>query len=122
MTNSRTKGRAGEQDVARRLRDELGIEVTRNWQAQAVQGGSDINGIPGWSIEVKRQKAFSNEWWPQAVRQAVKEGRRPALVYRLDRKPWRVRCCVSAVAPSCGHQFEIEMDLLDWVGLVRDSL
>ncbi len=124
MTNSRTKGRAGEQEVVRILRDELGLPINRNWQAQCAQGGADILAVPGWAIEVKRQKVFSNEWWPQAVRQAELVGTRPALVYRLDRKPWRVRCCVSAVnvEPSCGHHFQIEMDLLDWITLVREEI
>ena len=58
VTNSRTKGRAGEQEVARILRDELGLEIHRNWAAQAHHGGCDLITVPdiGWGIEIKRVK------------------------------------------------------------------
>lgn len=118
MTNSRTKGRAGEQEVARILRDELGLVVTRNWAQQAAEGGVDLLGVPGWAIEVKRQKAWSNDWWPQAAAQARRTGERPVLIYRLDRKPWKARCCACALA--CGCHFQIEMDLMDWIKLIRE--
>jgi hypothetical protein len=60
MINSRAKGRAGEQEVATILRDELGMEVHRNWAQQAAIGGCDLIGIPGWGIEVKRIKKLQN--------------------------------------------------------------
>ena len=78
MVNSRNKGRAGEQEVARILRDELGIAVTRNWQQQAAEGGADIVGVPGWSIEVKRAKVWSNGWWTQAAAQAAGQAQHAA--------------------------------------------
>jgi Holliday junction resolvase len=120
LVNSRTKGRAGEQEIARTLRDELGLEVTRNWQQQAAQGGVDIVGVPGWAIEVKRAKQWSNDWWTQATAQAVRTGENPVLLYRLDRKPWRARCCACAVGLHL--HFQMEMDLLDWVSVVREQL
>ena len=119
MTNSRNKGRAGEQEVARTLRDELGLEVTRNWQQQAAQGGTDIVGVPGWAIEVKRAKQWSNEWWTQAAAQAARTGEKPVLIYRLDRKPWRARCCACVVRLP---HFQIEMDFIDWITVVREEI
>ena len=119
MVNSRNKGRAGEQEVARILRDELGIAVTRNWQQQAAEGGADIVGVPGWSIEVKRAKVWSNGWWTQAAAQAARTGDKPVLIFRLDRKPWRARCCACVVALPC---FQIEMNFLDWITMAREGL
>ena len=119
MTNSRNKGRSGEQEIARTLRDELGLEVTRNWQQQAAQGGVDIIGVPGWAIEVKRAKQWSNEWWTQTAAQAARTGDDPVLLYRLDYKTWRARCCACAVGL---HHFQIEMDLMDWITQVRERM
>ncbi len=68
MTNSRRKGRAAEQEVARLLKELLGLEIRRNWQAQSAEGGHDLVGIPGWAIEVKRaERVRLSEWWEQAL-------------------------------------------------------
>jgi len=120
LTNSRTKGRAGEQEVSRILRDELGIEVCRNWQQQAAQGGVDIIGVPGWAIEVKRAKKWLHNWWLQAAEQAARTGEKPVLLFRLDRKPWRARCCACSVGLPL--HFQLEMDLMDWVSMVREEI
>ena len=73
MINSRTKGRVAEQEVAGILRDELGLEIHRNWQQQAAQGGCDLVGVPGWGIEIKRAKELRlNEWWTQTAEQAAR--------------------------------------------------
>ena len=86
--NSRNKGRHGEQEVARILRDWLGLEIHRNWQAQSAEGGADIAGVDGWAIEVKRHKqappAVLSAWWQQAKDQAARVGARPALLFRTD--------------------------------------
>ena len=101
--NSRTKGASGEREVARILADELGIQMVRNL-AQARNGGSDLIGLPGWSVEVKRAKAVTagmvGEWWSQAEAQAIREGKRPALAYRADRQPWRVAVRLGDLIPS----------------------
>ena len=92
MTDSRRKGRAGEQELARLLRDELELEVRRNWQAQAAQGGQDLVGLAGYAIECKRYAVASyadlERWWQQAVKQA-RTHETPVLAYRVDRAPWR---------------------------------
>ena len=74
----RTKGAAGERELARLLRDHLGAEVVRNW-VQARPGGADLLGVHGWAIEVKRAaRARLNEWWQQTCQQADVTGQRPA--------------------------------------------
>ena len=74
MTDSRRKGRAGEQELARLLRDELGEKIFRNWQAQAAEGGADLAGLAGFAIEVKRHASATfadlERWWQQACYQA----------------------------------------------------
>ena len=123
MTNSRTKGRAGEQEVARLLRDELGLEIYRNWQQQAAQGGCDLVGVPGWGIEIKRAKeARLNEWWVQAVDQATIDKVRPVLIYRLDRQPWMVMMSLYDLRPDLGDHHQVTLHLLSWCTLVREEL
>lgn len=89
----RTKGANGERELARLLRDELGTEITRNWQAQAAVGGADLVGLPGWSVEVKRSAKVTDgllrEWWSQTERQADAALARPVLIYRADRRSWQ---------------------------------
>ncbi|MBF0283967.1 MAG: hypothetical protein HQL51_05860 [Magnetococcales bacterium] len=85
----RNKGRAGEQELARLLREHLGVEVRRNLQ-QSREGGADLAGLPGVALEVKRAAAPSlSAWWEQTRRQAHEGGGVPVLAFRLDRRPWR---------------------------------
>ena len=123
MTNSRTKGRAGEQEVARLLRDELGLEVYCNWQQQAAQGGCDLVGVPGWGIEIKRAKdARVNEWWHQTAEQAARDKVRPVLIYRLDRQPWMAMMSLYDLRPDLDDHHQVTLHLLSWCTLVREEL
>ena len=123
MTNSRTKGRAGEQEVARTLRDELGLDITRNWMMQAANGviKTDLLGVEGWAIEVKRAKKWSNDWCAQSRNQATAVSWKPVLIYKLDYHSWRVRCFARDIG-CAHHHFPIEMDLLDWCEVVREEI
>ena len=89
MTNSRQKGKAGEREAVRLLRDITGLDVRR--KVRQHEGDSDVEGIPGWSIEVKRDNGLSvDAMWDQAVTQAG-DFLEPLLLYRRDRQPWRAR-------------------------------
>ncbi len=119
MTNSRNKGAEGEREVARILRKELGIDVHRNWQAQAAGGGADIL-IPGWAVEVKRAKVLRiAPWWTQAAIQANSSGLRPVLIYRPDRGNWRALMAINDLRPDlrCPHQ--VDMALECWCEIYR---
>ena len=124
MTNSRTKGRAGEQEVARILRDELGLEIHRNWAAQAaMRGGCDLVGIPGWGVEIKRTKdSRLNEWWTQTAEQAARDKVRPVLIYRLDRQSWMAMMSLRDLRPDLADPHQVTMYLLSWCTLVREEM
>ena len=119
MTDSRRKGRAGEQELARLLRDELGAAITRNWQQQAAVGGQDLLGLDGYAVEVKRYATATfadlERWWRQAVAQAPR-GAVPVLAWRCDRCPWRF-----LVPGDARQSFAMahEMSLAAFVQLVR---
>ena len=86
---SRTKGKTGEREVAGLIRDLTGWDCRR--RVRQHDGDSDLLGVPGWSVEVKRYAsatpAVIEAWWKQTVEQA--DGLLPVLVYRVDRRDWR---------------------------------
>ncbi len=88
---SRTKGKAGEREVAALVRNLTGWEVRRRVRQHA--GDSDLEGVPGWSVEVKRHagagRADIARWWAQTVAQAERADAVPVLFFRLDRDAWR---------------------------------
>ncbi len=88
---SRTKGKGGEREISALLRDLTGHEVRRRVRQR--EGDSDLEGIPGWCIEVKRHakatRADVSRWWSQAAAQAARDGGQPVLFYRQDRDEWR---------------------------------
>lgn len=85
----RTKGQSGEREIAGIVRELTGYDVRR--RVRQHDGDSDLEGVPGWSVEVKRHKAAGRgeiaRWWAQCVRQAALA--LPVLFYRLDRDAWR---------------------------------
>ena len=123
VTNSRTKGRAAEQEIARHLRDSLNIDIHRNWEQQAAEGGCDLVGIPNWALEIKRAKvARLSEWWTQCCIQASRVSRRPVLIYRLDRQDWKVMISLYDLRPDLEDHAQVTLELDSWVGLVREEM
>lgn len=86
---SRNKGQRGEREVADIIYYATGIQVSRNLE-QTRNGGHDLNGIPGVSIEVKRQEILClPAWWRQTLAQAKRNDNAiPVLAYRQNKRPW----------------------------------
>jgi hypothetical protein len=84
-----TKGQTGEREIAGIVRDLTGFDVRR--RVRQHDGDSDLEGVPGWSVEVKRHRAATRgdiaRWYQQAVAQAG--DLLPVLFYRVDRDAWR---------------------------------
>lgn len=86
---SKTKGKVGEREVAALLR-EFGYEGKRGVQYQGGNDSPDVQGLPGFHIEVKRVEAL--QLWP-AMEQAkgdAKEGDVPVVFHRPSRRDWVV--------------------------------
>lgn len=135
--NIRQKGQQGEREVADMLNfgiyqamKDLGYSdqeslramgtVQRN-QNQSAVGGNDLTNCLGLSIEVKRQEQLSvNTWWKQCVAAAQRNGEVPVLMYRQNRKPWRVVTWVWVNLPG-GSQVQVlgEMGLEDFKAWFR---
>ena len=124
MTNSRVKGRAAEQEVVRLLKDELHLDIRRNWIAQnAEKGHCDITDVPGWAIEIKRAKvARFDDWWTQTCAQALQIQRKPVLIYRLDRQRWYAMLSLYHLRPEMHDHSNCTMKLESWCKLVRLEL
>lgn len=121
----RTKGQAGEREVAALVRDLTGWDVKR--RVRQHDGDSDLEGIPGWSVEVKRHASATRSdiagWWRQAVTQA--KGLLPVLFYRLDRDSWRAvwPVAVSMRAASeiwMGYEWTAEGSVEAWAAVARE--
>lgn len=112
--NSRTKGRAGEQEVCRWLNSiaaeayrSKGLEppetpIFQRNQNQTAVGGSDVTNPYGLSIEVKRHEQLAvDTWWQQCHESAVTFGGIPVLLYRQNgKRKWRAVMMVHVPLPS----------------------
>lgn len=122
----RTKGKAGEREVAALIRDLTGWDVRR--RVRQHDGDSDLLGVPGWSIEVKNvaraKLADIERWWAQTVNQA--DTLLPLLVYKRQPGKWR------AVWPQAVLMIEqraeywrdvdytVEGSVAGWAAVARD--
>lgn len=89
MTNSRRKGKEGELEVARILRDH-GFDSRRGVQYSGGPDSPDVTGLPGIHIEVKRTNRFNlYDAMAQSERDSG-DGETPIVIHRPDRKKWVV--------------------------------
>lgn len=89
MTNSRRKGKEGELELARILRD-YGYDARRGQQYSGATGDADVIGLPGIHIEVKRVEALNLS---QAMEQSIRDaraGERPVVIHRKNGEKWKV--------------------------------
>jgi hypothetical protein len=129
---SRNKGRRGEQEAASLIRDWLGCDVTRNWAEQSAQGGSDLSGVPGWSVEIKRASVASiRKWWEQTTDQASRCGAMPVLLYRIDREghgldpldKWRAVVYLHHICRfDCDQDAIATITLRAWLDIARETI
>ena len=91
--NSRRKGKVGENELARKLR-EFGFDVHRSQQYCGNTGeAADLVGLPGVHIECKRVEQLNiDKAMEQAINDAEQAGKHdmPAVFHRKNGKPWKV--------------------------------
>ncbi len=88
MVNSKEKGKAGERELAKKLR-EYGYDTRRGQQFCGANGDADVVGLPGVHIEVKRTERLSLY---DAMAQAISDskGDIPAVFHRKNNSDWLV--------------------------------
>lgn len=122
----RRKGKAGEREVAGIIRDLTGWDARR--RVRQHNGDSDLLGVPGWSIEVKRHRTASRSviasWWDQTVTQA--DNLLPLLLYRLDRQDWRavwplaIQCRDQRADYWTGYEWTADSSVPAWAAVARE--
>lgn len=101
--HAQNKGKEGEREVAKVLNSIIhqvlhkhGVpiperDIVQRNQNQSAVGGSDLSNTFGVCIEIKRQEQLSiNTWWKQVTEAARHNNEFPVLVFRQNRKAWRV--------------------------------
>tara|TARA_X000000368_G_scaffold408890_1_gene390092 strand:- start:2768 stop:3178 length:411 start_codon:yes stop_codon:yes gene_type:complete len=92
--NQRKKGHDFERKIARKLQEDLGLikPVRRILNQYQEKNHPDLK-LGRWNIECKAyKKGFepASAWWDQVLG-VTKDGEFPALIYKFDNKPIRVR-------------------------------
>lgn len=122
----RRKGKAGEQEAASLIREYTGWDARR--RVRQHDGDSDLLGVPGWSIEVKRTATATpgqiEQWWAQTVSQAGTEI--PLLLYRANRRDWKavwplaVALKIQSADMWVGVEWAAETSVAAWAAVARE--
>ena len=125
MTNSRNKGASFEREVANLLTKDLGLKknIRRILEQTREKHLPDLM-IGRWYLECKRygSGAAPLEAWWQQVLDATKEKGIPALVYKFDRRPIKVRVPIGSINPDLHIDSPFNADLLwdDFIFLLKE--
>ena len=100
MTNSRNKGASFEREVGNLLTEDLGLKnnIRRILEQTREKHLPDLM-LGRWYIECKRYGSGAEPleaWWRQVL-DATNEQGIPALVYKFDRRPIKVRVPLGAI-------------------------
>lgn len=122
----RTKGQVGEREAAGLIGIHTGWDVQRRVRNAA--GDSDLVGVPGWSVEIKRYASATRSdifgWWSQCVTQSGSE--MPVLFYRLDRGEWRsvwplaINLQVQYSEQWKNYEWTVEGSVAAWAAVARE--
>jgi Holliday junction resolvase len=128
--SNRNRGAAAERELARWIKDELGVEVSRNLkQYQRTQEG-DLTPLGPFLLEVKYHARINvRDWWRQAVVSAKASSLIPVVAYKVSRKGWRFVLPVSRPEGrwynmAWLYEYEYTMDVgpACFAMIVRESL
>jgi len=124
MTNSRNKGAAFEREIANLLNEELELTIPLKLILEQTREKFLPDLILGrWHLECKRY-GQGNEpienWWNQVL-DSIKERELPALIYKFNNRPIKVRVPLYSVNPSLDKDNFNTCDLLwkDFVYLIK---
>ena len=125
MTNSRNKGASFEREIANELTTKLELkhQLKRILEQTREKHLPDLM-IGRWYLECKRYGSGAEplEAWWQQVLDATKEKGIPALVYKFDRRPIKVRVPIGSINPDLHIDSPFNADLLwdDFIFLLKE--
>jgi len=127
--SNRNRGAAAERELARWIRDELGIDVARNLKQMQQSQEGDLTPVGPFLIECKYHARVNvRDWWRQASGQAKKAALVPVVAYKVARKGWRFvlpyTTNIPGPAESWRYDYEYTMDVgpACFALIVRESL
>ena len=125
MTNSRNKGASFEREVANLHTNDLNLtnNIRRILEQTREKHLPDLM-LGRWYLECKRYGSGAESldaWWKQLL-EATKNKGIPALVYKFDRRPIKVRVPLGAINPSLHLDSPFTADLLwdDFIFLLKE--
>lgn len=124
----RSKGQRGELTVARLIHEHTGWDVKRKVRQHGLD--SDLEGVPGFAVEVKDHAVATlgnvRLWWSQAAKQADIAGLIPALFYKRQRGEWRavwpvaVGLHVQRADMWRDYEWTVEGSIAAWAAVARE--
>ena len=123
--NSRAKGANFEREIGNLLVKDLGLKnpVKRILEQTRTKELPDLM-LGRWCIECKRYGDGSEpsaDWWNQVLIASRNDNQIPALVYKFNRKPLKVRILASSINTEIENQ-DITADLSweDFISIIKE--
>ena len=114
MTNSRNKGAAFEREIANSLNDELNLSVPLKRILEQTREKFLPDLILGnWYLECKRYGQGNEpveKWWSQVL-DAAKDRGIPALIYKFNNRPIKVRVPLNTINNNLMKDDQLTCDL-----------
>ena len=123
--SNRNRGAAAERELARWIKDELGVEVSRNLKQYQRSQEGDLTPLGPFLLEVKFHARLNvRDWWKQAVVSAKACGLIPVVAYKVSRKGWRFLLPHTSAQGEWSHDYEFTVDVgpACFAMIVREAL
>ena len=119
--NSRNKGAAFERQIANALINDLKLKnpVKRILEQTRTKELPDLM-LGRWCIECKAYGTGAEprpDWWEQVLVSSNQEGMRPALVYKFNNRPIKVRILANSINNNIQNN-QVTVDLL-WPDFIQ---
>jgi Holliday junction resolvase len=123
--SNRNRGAAAERELARWIRDELGIDTSRQLKQYQQAQHFDLTPVGPFGIEAKYHARINvKDWWRQAVVSAKASSLIPVVAYKVARKGWRFVLPHTSAQGDWSHDYEFTVDVgpACFAMIVRESL
>ena len=123
--SNRNRGAAAERELARWIRDELGIDVARELKQFQQAQHFDLTPVGPFGIECKYHARLNvKDWWKQAAASAKASALVPVVAYKVARKGWRFVLPHTSAQGEWSHDYEFTVDVgpACFAMIVRESL
>tara|TARA_B100001175_G_scaffold104841_1_gene89064 strand:+ start:755 stop:1180 length:426 start_codon:yes stop_codon:yes gene_type:complete len=123
--NSRAKGANFEREIGNLLVQDLGLNnpVKRILEQTRTKELPDLM-MGRWCIECKRYgdgSEPSDNWWNQVLAASRNANQIPALVYKFNRKPLKVRILASCINTQIQNKdITVDLSWQDFISLIKE--